>query len=453
VRRNFVSILFLAVLANSRYPADARQPNIILILADDLGYETLGTNGSDHYKTPNLDRLAATGVRFERCSVQPLCTPTRLQLMTGQYNVRNYIAWATIDPHSTTFGNLLKSAGYSTGIAGKWQLGRVKDLPQRLGFDESCLWQHMRRPPRYANPGLEYNGDERDFRNGEYGPDLVNDFALDFITRHKSEPFFLYYPMMLTHSPYQPTPDSPDWDPKAMGGDVNEDPKHFVEMVAYMDKLVGRLVKKVDDLDLRENTLIIFVGDNGTGRRITSPFEGAAYEGGKGSTSARGMRVPLIANWPGHAPAGSTNADLVDSTDFLPTICAAAGAQVPATLTFDGRSFLPQILGKKGQPREWIYTWFSKDGQPPISEFVSTKKYKLYRDGRFYDLTKDPYEDRPPRQIAELTGAEAAAGARLKAVLAEYTNARPADRRPSAPDASQKAARDSSRRAKNGGDE
>ncbi len=102
-------------------------------------------------------------------------------------NARNYIEFGAMDPKATTFGNLLKNAGYATAIAGKWQLGRDKDLPQRFGFDESCLWQHMRRPPRYANPGLEYNGDERDFRNGEYGPDLVNEFALDFIDKEQIE--------------------------------------------------------------------------------------------------------------------------------------------------------------------------------------------------------------------------------------------------------------------------
>src|SRR5688572_13126349 len=140
-----------------------RRPNVILIMADDLGYETIGANGGTSYKTPNLDKLAATGVRFDRCQVLPVCTPTRVQLMTGMSNARNYIEFGLMDPKATTFGNLLKNAGYPTAIAGKWQLGRVKDLPQKFGFDEACLWQHMRRPPRYANPGLEYNGEERDF--------------------------------------------------------------------------------------------------------------------------------------------------------------------------------------------------------------------------------------------------------------------------------------------------
>src|SRR6476660_7853531 len=167
--------------------ANATRPNRVLILADDLGYETLGANGGQSYKTPNLDALAAAGMRFNRCFVQPLCTPTRVGLMTGMSNARNYIEFGNMDPKSTTFGNLLKNAGYATAIAGKWQLGHDKYLPRRFGFDESCLWQHTRRPPRYANPGLEYNGVERDFNKGEYGPDLVSDFALNFIEKNKSK--------------------------------------------------------------------------------------------------------------------------------------------------------------------------------------------------------------------------------------------------------------------------
>jgi arylsulfatase A len=345
--------------------------------------------------------------------------------MTGMSNVRNYIEFGNMDPRSTTFGNLLKNAGYATAIAGKWQLGHDKNLPQRFGFDESCLWQHTRRPPRYANPGLEYNGVERNFKNGEYGPDLVSDFALKFIEKNKSKPFFLYYPMMLTHAPYQPTPDSPDWDPKAKGEKVNHDNKHFAEMVAYMDKLVGRVITKLDDLKIRDNTLIIFLGDNGTGKGVRSKLRGVEYPGGKGNTNARGMHVPLIANWPGHVHPKTTNDDLIDSTDFLPTICAAGGAKIPSSLKIDGHSFWPQLMGEKGQPREWIYTWYSQDGVPPIREFVMTKEFKLYRNGRFFDLKKDPFEDHDPERIADLTGDKADVASKLKAVLAQYADARP----------------------------
>ncbi len=222
--------------------APAPAPNVILILADDLGYETLGANGGTSYRTPALDKLAAGGARFTHCYAQPLCTPTRVQLMTGQSNVRNYARFGEFPAGAVTFANLFQNAGYATGIAGKWQLGRDPGLPRQLGFDESCLWQHTRRPPRYANPGLEYDGVEKDFSNGEYGPDLVNDYALDFIKRKKDTRFLLYYPMMLTHGPYQPTPDSKTWDPKAQGEKVNQRPEHFGDMVQYMDKLIGRLV-------------------------------------------------------------------------------------------------------------------------------------------------------------------------------------------------------------------
>ncbi|MBY0325475.1 MAG: sulfatase-like hydrolase/transferase, partial [Gemmataceae bacterium] len=178
------------------------KPNLILIMADDLGYETIGANGGTSYKTPNLDKLASTGARFTHCYVQPLCTPTRVQLMTGLYNIRNYINFGNMNPKAVTFANHLKPAGYATCITGKWQLGHDLELPKKFGFDEYCLWQHTRRPPRYANPGLEINGVEKNYSNGEYGPDLVNDYAIDFIKRSKASPFFLYYPMMLTHSPY-----------------------------------------------------------------------------------------------------------------------------------------------------------------------------------------------------------------------------------------------------------
>ncbi len=406
--------------------ADARKPNIILIMADDLGYECIGANGGESYQTPHLDRLAATGMRFERCHVQPVCTPTRVQLMTGMYNIRNYERFGAIDAGSTTFAHLLKDAGYVTGIAGKWQLGRGKKLPQRLGFDEACLWQHTRRPPRYANPGLEYNGEERDFANGEYGPDLVSDFALDFVTRHKSQPFFLYYPMMLTHAPYQPTPDSPDWDPTVSDEKTATDVKHFAEMVAYMDKLVGRLVAKLDELAIRENTLILFLGDNGTGRGVTSQFKGQSYPGGKGLTNARGMHVPLIANWPARVTAGRLNSDLIDSTDFLPTLCEAAGADVPSSLSIDGVSFLPQLLGEKGRPRDWIYSWYAKDGGPTAEiEFAMSRALKVYRDGRVFDLGADPFEEQPLR-VVDLNSEQAETTRMLEGVMNQYADARPA---------------------------
>jgi arylsulfatase A len=400
------------------------RPNVVLIMADDFGYECIGANGSSSYKTPHLDKLAQEGVRFERCHVQPLCTPTRVQLMTGLYNIRNYTRFGHLDPNQKTFANYFKDTGYATCVVGKWQLGHDPNLPRHFGFDESCLWQHTRRPPRYANPGLEINGKEIDYMSGEYGPDLVNAYALDFITRNKDKPFFLYYPMILTHNPFQPTPDSPNWNPKAMGEKGDQAPKHFADMVTYADKMVGNVVAALNKHGLQEKTLVLFLGDNGTNRSITSQMGNRTIRGGKGLTTYAGTHVPLIVSWPGTAAAGHVCSDLVDSTDLLPTICEAAGVSLPTDFKPDGRSFLPQLRGEAGQPREWIYCWYARDGGAEANkEFVMDKHYKVYRDGSFFDLESDPDEQ---QLVANPVGKAAVARERLQKVLEQFRNVRPA---------------------------
>lgn len=398
----------------------AERPNIILIMADDFGYECVTANGGESYQTPHLDRLAASGMRFEHCHSQPLCTPTRVQLMTGKYNVRNYLNFGTLMRTETTFGHLLKKSGYATGICGKWQLGHEKDSPQHFGFDESLLWQQTRRPPRYANPGLELNGEEKEYPEGSYGPTLINDFALDFVTRHNERPFFLYYPMILTHDPYQPTPDSPDWDPTISSEAKQRDVKHFAEMVAYMDKMIGRLDAKLGELGIRDNTLLLFTGDNGTGRGATTRFKGADFPGGKGSTKHSGHHVPLIVSWPAVMKQGRVNRDLISCADFLPTICAATGSETPANV--DGVSFLPQLHGETGTPREALYLWYSprQKFDLTVSESAFNHSHKLYRSGELYDLKADPLEKTP------LTG-DQPARAKLQAVLDQCKDARPAE--------------------------
>lgn len=401
-------------------------PNIVIILADDFGYECVTANGGTSYRTPNLDRLAAAGMRFEECHVQPLCTPTRVQLMTGRYNVRNYLKFGTLLRTETTFAQLLKRAGYATGVCGKWQLGRETDSPRHFGFDEACLWQHTRRPPRYANPGLEYDGVEKDFSRGEYGPQLVNDFALDFITRHREGPFLLYYPMILTHDPFQPTPDSPDWTPEAVGEKVNRNGKHFADMTAYLDKMVGRVDAKLAELGIRDNTLLLFIGDNGTHSSVSSRFQGTDYRGGKGSTTRRGTHVPFLASWPAVIKKGRVNSDLISSVDFLPTLCEAAAVPVPAGT--DGVSFLPQLRGERGSPRPWLYSWYSprQRADMTVREFAFDHRYKLYRGGRFFDLAADP-DEKKPLPVTQLAGEAAASAKKLEAVLGQFRDARPAE--------------------------
>ncbi len=380
------------------------KPNIILIMADDLGYECIGANGGTSYQTPILDNLAKTGARFEHCYSQPLCTPSRVKIMTGIHNVRNYTQFGDMDRNQITFAQLLKKSGYATCIAGKWQLGRQPDSAQHFGFDESCLWQHTRgrtdkdgHDTRFSNPKLEINGKEMNYDNGEYSTDITSDFICDFIDRHSDTPFLAYYPMILTHCPFVPTPNSSDWDAESKGSkEYKGDAKYFGDMVSYMDKTVGKLINKLDELGIRENTLILFTGDNGTDKPVVSVMNGRDVAGGKGSMTDAGTHVPLIANWPGVVLPDNECRDIVDFSDFLPTLCETAGVTVPASLSIDGRSFLPQLKGKKGDPREWIYCWYSKSGKESEAKvFTRNQRYKLYQTGHFFDIQNDVLEKTP----------------------------------------------------------
>ncbi|MHC4618959.1 MAG: sulfatase-like hydrolase/transferase [Planctomycetota bacterium] len=391
----------------------AGRPNIILIMADDLGYECLSCYGSLSYKTPVLDELARTGMRFDNCHSQPLCTPSRVKIMTGRYNFRNYTKFGNFDFREKTFAHVLESAGYATCIAGKWQLmGRGAAGPYNAGFDEYCLW-HMEdafhpKGSRYRSPKIIKNGRLVAQLEGKYGPDVFCDYILDYIERHKSGPFFVYYPMALVHDPFLPVPDSPDWTQAAH----RRHNKYFAEMVAYMDKIVGRIVGKLDELGLRENTLVLFTGDNGTNKRITSKMPGRTIKGGKSKTIDAGTHVPLIANWKGAVPPGRICDDLVDFSDFLPTLAEAAGAALPENLVIDGRSFLPQLRGRKGNPRQWLFCHYTRSGgRETPRRFVRDKRWKLYDTGKLFDVQADPLEQRP---ISPGSGGEQAAATRKR---------------------------------------
>jgi len=383
-----------------------KKPNIILIMADDLGYECLGCYGSASYKTPVLDELARTGMRFDNCYSQPLCTPSRVKIMTGKSNARNYTKFGNFDFTQKTSAHLLKRAGYDTCIVGKWQLmGRGLDGPYDAGFDEYCLWHmediHAPKGSRYRDPKIIQNRKLLKGLEGKYGPDIFTDYICDLLQRHKSEnskPFFLYFPMALTHAPFEPTPDSPEWN----RAKVKNSPKFFTDMVAYMDKIIGRIVTKLDELGLRENTLLLFTGDNGTPRPITSRMkDGRSIPGGKGLTTDAGTHVALIANFKGTIPPGRVCSDLVDFSDFLPTLANAAGASIPAEAKIDGRSFLPQLLGKKASPRDSMFCWYRRNPGDTLFRFARDKRFKLYdkgnhpRAGKLYDVKADPLEKTP----------------------------------------------------------
>lgn len=394
---------------------ERERPNIVLIMTDDQGFETVGAYGGESYETPVLNNLAETGIRFDQAHATPVCTPTRVQLMSGRYNSRNYIQFGKMDSTVYTFGNLFQDAGYATFIGGKWQLGGGLEAPYKFGFNEYTLWQVTRRPNRYANPGLEINGEEKDFKNGEYGSDIINKQVLDFIGRHPNEPFLVYYPMNLTHWPFEPSPDSPDWDPthrreheaeRSLEGDC--DPKYFGDMVEYADKLVGKVINKLEQMGLCENTLVFFTSDNGTSRSVTSRLNRKEFVGGKLTSTEAGTHVPLIANWPGIIPEGTVNKDLICFTYFFPTLAKVAGIEVPEDLNLDGQGFAPVLHGEETYLRDWLYMWWYRNNDPegPGDEFARTHRYKYYRDGRFYDLKKDPLEENSPVEKEQFTGAQ-----------------------------------------------
>ncbi|MCA9078992.1 MAG: sulfatase-like hydrolase/transferase [Planctomycetaceae bacterium] len=379
--------------------ADER-PNVVLIMADDMGYECVGANGGTSYQTPRLNDLARTGLRFENFHSQPICTPTRVQLMTGLYNHRNYIRFGLLDPEAYTFGHHLKSAGYSTYIAGKWQLDGGLTGPGHFGFDGYTLWQVNRRPPRYPNPGLEIDGQQIDFTNGEYGPDLVCQAVCDFICRPHDKPFFAYYPMILPHFPHVPTPDSADWDPTAMGKEGKGKNKYFADMVAYTDKLVGRVIDTLQEAGLREQTLVVFIGDNGTNIQITSQMGDRTIPGGKGRTTDNGTHVPCIVNWPGTIQPG-VHSGISDLTDWFPTFAELANKPLPHNVPFDGINLVPVLKDASGPRRQWSYCWYHRDGnRDKATQHARTVQYKLYATGELYDVIADPQEEHPLAQDA-----------------------------------------------------
>ncbi|MCB1229676.1 MAG: sulfatase-like hydrolase/transferase, partial [Verrucomicrobiae bacterium] len=379
--------------------AAEKRPNIVVMMADDIGYENLSCYGSKVYDTPNIDRLAATGIRFDHAHAQPICTPSRVQIMTGIYNSRNYIRFGILDPEATTFGNLLRDGGYRTAIAGKWQLEGGLKGPDHFGFDRYCLWQLTRRPSRYPNPGLEIDGEEKDFKHGEFGPDLINDYVCQFIEEQKEAeaPFLVYYPMLLTHWPFVPTPDHPDWDPEMWRDAVNEpggyrSQKYWDAFVRYCDKMVGKVVDTLEKTGQRDNTLVIWTGDNGTYTDIVSEFRGQPYRGGKGSPKDNGTHVGFVASWPGVIEPGRTSDALVDLSDILPTLTDVAGTQTPAGV--DGASLLPVFQGKDAERKKnAIYCWYHRDGvRDQASQHARDQRYKLYATGELYDTVEDMEE-------------------------------------------------------------
>ncbi len=405
------------------------RPNVVLIVADDLGYECLGCNGGTSYRTPFLDELAATGIRFTNAYCTPLCTPSRVQLMSGQYPHRT--GWTGnlgelprreryVDPSLIDLAILFKRAGYATAVAGKWQMAYFDQHPDhatRAGFDEHCLWTFDYKGirdsyRRYWRPGIWRNGriDRESIRDDIYGPDVFSDFLIDFVGRNQRLPFFAYYPMVLPHRPFLHTPDT--MPPGGPGPRGERDPSaRFAEMVAYLDTLVARLVNRLDELGLRERTLVLFTSDNGSPSEITSSMGDVRVPGGKGQLTPAGARIPLIANWPGTTPAGIVSEDLTDSTDLRASFSELTGAELPGDRNFDGHSLVSTLRGEGTSQRTWVYI------QMRDVRAVRDRRWKLFADGRLFDTRSDPLE-KSPFGPGEGGAPVQGARARLEAVLA-----------------------------------
>ena len=419
----------------------AAKPNLVFIMVDDLGPEWISAYGGEGIETPNIDKLAAGGMKFNNAYSMPQCTPTRVTLLTGQYPFRHgwtnhwdvprWGAGCHFDPaRNVTFARQLKKAGYVTAIAGKWQINDFRVQPDILrahGFDAWSMWTggeggNPVSNERYWNPYVYTDKAASKTYAGAFGPDLYNDFLVDFVHRNKSKPMLIYYPMALTHGPLVHTPHEPFAETKME--------KHRA-MVRYTDYLVGKLVKAFDDAGIRGNTIVIFTTDNGTAGGISGRMNGRTIRGGKAKLTENGPRQPYIVNGPGLVPAGAATDALTDFSDLLPTLCELAGAPLPDGVTLDGKSLASVILGKDADgPREWILAMgfgagaLDENGVRGVKNYaprvIRDKRYKIHvHDGAataLYDLSRDP--DEQNNLIAGGDPAHAAALSRLQAVAA-----------------------------------
>jgi arylsulfatase A len=398
--RNLLLILCLAAQAAL---AATSPPNIVFILADDIGIDGFGCYGSDRFKdkTPNIDALASSGLRFDSCYSMPTCNPSRCALMTGRYEFRTGNAPSFKEEPS--MARVLKQAGYTTGMAGKWR--QMRDTPADWGFDEYLMTPSP--SGYYWETSYTKNGAPMEAPQGAYSPDVCRDFAIDFFNRHREKPFFFYYPTHLVHNPIVKTPRSGE------ASKENEDAL-YEDNVTYLDKQVGELVAALDQLGLRERTLIVFTSDNGTAKYGIehSKIRGRQIFGMKETMLEGGSRVPLIANWKGTVAPGRSSDDLIDFTDALPTFSEIAGTQPPTSPALDGRSFAPQILGERGSPREWVYVQHNTKHQ----WYVRDRGWKLTHAGELFDMSDAPFAEKLVAQADARDGAKAAR-ARLQATL------------------------------------
>jgi len=397
-------IFLLAQHARSEPAADGK-PNVLMIMTDDQGYGDLRFHGNDKIDTPVLDRLAAESTRFERFFVCPLCAPTRASLLSGRYYLRTGVASVTrgletMRSREVTIAEVLKAADYATGCFGKWHLGEhYPNHPNGQGFDEffgmpTGHWDN------YFDPRLDHNGQPVETRG--YITDVLTDAAIRFIEDHRAGPFFCYVPYNAPHTPLQ-IPDAYFDKYKARG--LDDRTAAIYGMVQNIDENVGRLLKKLDALNLAGNTVVIFLSDNGAEGPEGSRYN-AGMRGMKGRVHEGGVRVPLFVRWPGKIPSGKVVKQIAAHVDLLPTIAELCGVKRLNTEPLDGRSLVPLLVGEPGDwPERMFFTrmpgWRRLAGyvDPVIRDLqqfpgaVRTERWRMVNTGsgwQLYDMIADP---------------------------------------------------------------
>jgi len=394
------------------------KPNIIFIMADDLGYNDLGCYGQTKIQTENVDKMAAEGIRFMQCYAgNPVCAPSRNVLMTGQHNgharIRGNMAKVggvlvtdngppqrrvSLEPEDFTVAELLKQSGYATGITGKWGVAEpgTNGVPNKKGFDEWFGYLNQRRAHTYYPPYLWRNEEKvilegnKDDQRKQYSHDMFTEFALDFIRKNSDNPFFLYIPYTIPHVKYEipsiePYTDSP-W---------SEDAKVHAAMVTRMDRDVGSIIALLKELDIDEQTIIFFCSDNGAARRWEGLFDSSGpLRGTKGTVYEGGLRTPMVVRWPGKIPGNAVSEAAWYFADFLPTVAELIGVKPPSNI--DGVSVLPSIRGKEQDLSSRFMYWEFFGGG--FRQAVRIGDWKAIREGldkpiELYNLTTDLGEE------------------------------------------------------------
>ena len=460
----FFRLVLLAALVVPLSLVASPPPNVIVVLVDDLGWADLGCQGSDFYRTPNIDRLAATGMRFTdgyaSCAV---CSPTRAALMTGRAPARlgitdwiraefqlNSRQWPNIRskfgfhrpadasrslltpvneqrlPHDEiTVAELLKPLGFASAFIGKWHLGGRGHLPVDQGFDENYGGWDYGQPPSYFDPYVENPRLPMGIptleprREGEYLTDREADEAVAFIERNSSRPFLLYLSHYAVHTPIQAKADLISDYEARRDGEGQDDPV-YAAMVHSVDDAMGRILEALGRTGLADRTMIVFTGDNGGLDRNGRPTENAPLRSGKGFAYEGGLRTPWIVRWPGVTQPGSVSGQPVASIDLLPTIAAAVGTRPPADRAIDGVDLGPVLRG--GEPPErtlhWHFPHYRRGpGHDPYS-VVRRGDWKLIR---FYDPPKIELYNLAADlgEQNDLAGAEGSKAAELESALDE----------------------------------